>query len=82
LDINLDYSKPLKIVKVNIGTEEVPKFSFIVDYWDEETMGKITDLLHEYKDLFPTKFTKMKGIARELGEMRIPLKVDAKLVRQ
>jgi len=35
LDISLDYSKPIKIVKVNIGTEEVPKFSFIGNYLDE-----------------------------------------------
>jgi len=38
-------------------------------------------LLHEYRDLFPTKFIKMKGISGELGEMRIPLRVDVKLVR-
>jgi len=44
-------------------------------------MEKIIDLLHEYRELFPTKFTEIKGIARELGEMRIPLKVDAKPVR-
>jgi len=80
LEINLDYSKPIKTMKVNIGTKEVPKFSFIGYYWDEETIGKIIDLLHEYRDLFPTKFTDMKGIAGELGEMKIPLKPDAKLV--
>jgi len=43
-------------------------------------VGKITDHLHEYRDFFPTKFTEMKGIAGELGEMRIPLKVNAKHV--
>jgi len=45
-------------------------------------MGKLIDLLHEYRDLFPTKFTEMKLIARELGEMRIPLRVDVKPIRQ
>ena len=35
LEICLDYSKPLKTVKVNIGTTKVPKFAFIGDYWDE-----------------------------------------------
>lgn len=81
-EISVDYSKPLKTVKVNIGTEEVPNFSFIGDYWDEETVGKITNLLHEYRDLFPKKFTEMEGIAGELGEMRIPLKFDAKPIRK
>ena len=41
-------SHPLKIKKVNIGSEENPKFSNVGDYWDEETMAKIMDLLHEF----------------------------------
>lgn len=80
MEIIRSYSEPLKNVKVNIGTVEVPKFSSIGDYWDEQTMCKITDLLHEYQHLFPIKFTKMKGIAGDLGEMRIPLKPNAKPV--
>ena len=40
------FLKPLKIKKVNIGSVENPKFDNIRDYWDEETMGNITDLLH------------------------------------
>ena len=39
-------------------------------------------MLHEYQDLFPTKFTKMKGIVGNLGVMRIPLKEDARPVKQ
>jgi hypothetical protein len=54
----------------------------IGDYWDEQTLERITELLHEYSDLFPTTFTEMKGIAGELGEMKIPLKPDARPVRQ
>ena len=41
-------------------------------------LTNITELLHEYQDLFPTKFTDMKGIKGPMGEMRIPLKPDAK----
>ena len=65
-----------------IGSQENPKFANIKYYWDEETMGKIIDLLHEFQDLFPTKFSEMKGIVGYLGEMKIPLSPDAKLVRQ
>ena len=72
----------MKIKKVNIGLEENPKFANIGDYWDEETMAKIMDLLHEFQYLFPTQFSEMKGILRDLGEMKIPLKPDAKPVRQ
>ena len=47
----------LKIKKVNIGSPDNPKFANIGDYWDEETVGKIIDLLHEFKDIFPTIFS-------------------------
>jgi hypothetical protein len=57
-----DVAKPVKIKKVNIGSEEEPKFASIGDYWDDETIESITDLLRDYQDLFPTKFTEMKGI--------------------
>ena len=76
------FLKPLKIKKVNSGSEENPKFTNIGDYWDEETVGKITDLLHEFQDLFPKTLYKMKGIVGDLGKMKIPLRPDAKLVRQ
>ena len=64
----------LKIQKVNIGTEEEPKLSNIGDYWDKETMEKIIDLLHEFQDLFFTKFSEIKAILGDLGQMKIPHK--------
>ena len=45
-----------------------------------ESIKELTNLLHEYKDLFATKFIEMKGIAGELSEMRIPLRAYAKPV--
>ena len=42
------FLKPLKIKKVKIGSPKNPKFANIGDYWDEEMVEKITDLLHEY----------------------------------
>ena len=76
------FLKPLKIKKVNIGSPENPKFTNIGDYWDEETVAKITDLLHEYQDLFPTNFSEMKEIVGDLGEMKIPLRLDTKPSKQ
>ena len=70
--------QPLKLRKVNIGTEENPKFANIGDYWDNETMAQIIDLLHEFWDLFPMPFLEMKGILRDLGKMKISLKPDVK----
>jgi len=75
-------AKPLKVKKVNIGSEENQKFANIGDYWDDETVRNLTELLHEYQELFPYKFSEMKGIVRDLGVMRIPLKPNAKPCKQ
>ena len=73
-------SQPLNIRKVNIRTEENPNFASVGDYWDEAMMEKITYFLHEFQELFPTNFSKMKGILGYLGEMKVLLKPDAKPV--
>ena len=75
-------NQPLRIQKFNIGTKEQPNFVNIGDYWDEETMAKIIDLLHEFQDLFLTKFYEMEGILGDLGEMNIPLKPYVKPMLQ
>jgi hypothetical protein len=73
---------PIKIKKVNIGTEQTSKLANVGDYWDVATIEKIIELLHEYQDLFLTNFTDMKGIKGPMGEIRIPLKLDARPVKQ
>lgn len=45
-------------------------------------VGKVVELLHEYQDLFPTKFSKLKGMVGDLGVMKINLKPDAKMIKQ
>ena len=45
-------------------------------------MEKITDLLHEFQYLFLIKFSEMKGILGDLGEMEIPLNPYVKPVQQ
>ena len=72
----------MKTTKVNIGMVENPKLAIIGDYWDEQIVSHIADLLREYQDLFPNTFSEIKGIDEELGEMKIPLREDAKLVNK
>jgi len=48
-----------------------PKFTNIGDYWDDAMVDKVTELLHEYQDLFPTKFIEPKWIIGDLGAMKI-----------
>jgi hypothetical protein len=74
--------KPIKIKKVNIGTEQTLNLANVGDYWDAAIIDKITELLHEYQDLFPTKFSDMKGIKGPMGEMKIHLKPDARPVKK
>ena len=76
------FLSPLKIKKINIGLSKNPKFTNIGDYWDDESVGNIIDLLHEFQDMFPTNVYKMKGIVGGLGEMKIPLRLSAKPVKQ
>ena len=79
---NDQFLSPLKVKKVNIGSQMNPKFSNIRDYWDDETIGNITELLHEFQDLFPTKFSEMKGILGDMGEIKIHLRPDAKPIKK
>jgi hypothetical protein len=65
--------QPIKIKKVNIGTEQAPKLANVGDYWDDAAIYKIRELLHEYHDLFPTNFTDMKGIKGPHGRDEHPL---------
>ena len=54
---------------VNIGLEEQPKYATIRDYWDEEMVSEVTQLLHEYQDLFSTKLAEMKGIIEAVEDI-------------
>jgi hypothetical protein len=70
------------VKKVNIGTIENPKMASIGYYWDEQTIERITDLLHKYNALFPTTFIEINVIEGELREMKIPLRVEARSIKQ
>ena len=45
-------------------------------------VDKVAEFLRKYQDMFPTKFTDLKGLIRDLGVMKITLKPDAKPVKQ
>lgn len=72
----------MKTKQVNIGTEAEPECAKIGGYRENTTVDKVFELLHEYQDLFPTKFMDLKGIIRDLRVMKITLKPDTKRVKQ
>ena len=43
-----EITEKVNIKKINIGIEADPKFASIGDYWDDEIVGHIADLLQEY----------------------------------
>lgn len=65
------YHEPLKTKKVSSGEE--PKEAIIGDYWLENEVSKIIDLLCEFEDLFPRGYHELKGIHHSLEEMSIKL---------
>ena len=60
---------------MNIGTKEGPKYVRLGDYWDDATVNKVVELLHEYQDLFLPKITELKGIIGDVGVMKITLEL-------
>lgn len=76
------YTQPINIKKHCIGTKTNTKMDTVGDDWDEEIVIQEVDLLKEYEDIFPRTLSKMKGITRDLGEMKIQLKPNAKLVKK
>lgn len=58
------------------------KFVKIGNYYDQDVVDKVAELLWEYHDLLPTKFSYLKGIVGDLGMMNITLKVDVKPIKQ
>lgn len=72
-----DYQKPINTKKNNIGMEEQSG-----DYWHEEIVNQLVDMLKEYEYIFPSTFFDMKRIAGELGEMKIKLWPDTKSVKK
>jgi CTP:phosphocholine cytidylyltransferase-like protein len=51
---------PIKVKKVNIGTTDNAKMPSIGDYWDEQTIERIKELLCEYNDLNKYEWNNMR----------------------
>ena len=72
----------IKIKEVNIAKDGPPKMARIEDYWSEEQTTKIVDLLKEYHDVFARDYKDLKGLVKEMGEMKIYLFPEATPVKK
>ena len=52
-----DYTPSMKTKKCHIGIEKNLKMPSVADYWDEETVSQVVDLLIEYEYIFPSTFS-------------------------
>ena len=60
----------IKIKEVNIAKDGQPKMSRIGDYWSDQQTTEIADLLKEYQDVFARDYKDLKGLAKEMEEMK------------
>ena len=72
----------MKRNKHNIGIETNPKMAIVGDYWDEVIVSQVIDLIKEYEDMFPSTFSKIKGIVGDICEINIQLKPDEKPIKK
>ena len=54
----------------------------IGDYWSEEQTTEIVHLLKEFQDVFARDYKYLKGLVHEMGEMKIDIKRDVRLVKK
>ena len=72
----------VKTKEIDISNDNRPKMAKIGDYWSEEQTTKIVDLLKEFQDVFAWDYKDLKGLVAEMGEMKIDIKPDARLVNK
>ena len=72
----------IKTKEVDISNDDRPKLAKIGDYWTKEKIVDIINLLKEYQDVFARGYTNLKGLLQEMGQMKIELFPDTKLVKK
>ena len=71
-DIKEEVQDPL--IKVNLGTKEDPRVTFVSGHLGLEEFNKIMMILKEHKDCFAWDYLELPGLSRKLVEHRLPIK--------
>jgi len=45
----------------------------ICDYWSNKKIACIANLLHEYQDVFSRDYKDLKGLVKDIGDIKIDL---------
>jgi len=72
--LGLRFTSANDLVKVDIGSSDRPRPTFISAKLYSECKQQLTNLLKEYKDCFTWDYTEMPGLDRSIVEHRLPIK--------
>ena len=72
----------IKIKEVDISNDDRPTMENIREYWTKQQTTDITSLLKEYKYMFARDYKYLKGLVKEIGEMKIDINSNAKPVKK
>ena len=80
LEVQVKGQDPLD--EVNLGTKDEPKPTYVSAWLDPITRSRIIEVLKEFKDCFAWNYSKLPGLDRQLVEHKLPMKPDAKPIKQ
>ena len=72
----------VKTREFDISSDDQPKMAKIGDYWSEEKTIEIVNLLKKFQGVFARDYKDLKGLVHEMGEMKIDIKPDVRLVKK
>ncbi|KAK2407622.1 hypothetical protein QL285_043225 [Trifolium repens] len=68
--------------EIDIGNGSVKRPTYISANINPDLKGKLVLLLKEFSDCFAWDYNEMPGLSREMVELKLPIKVGKKLVKQ
>ena len=72
----------VKTIEIDISNDKRPKMARIDNCWSEEQTTKIVNLLKEFQDVFARDYKDLKGLVKEMGEIKIDIKPEARPIKK
>jgi len=68
--------------ELNLGDDLVKRPTYVSAEVTKEFKERIVELLREYKECFAWDYNEMSGLSREMVELKLPIRLDKKPVKQ
>ena len=72
----------IKMKEFNISNDGRPNMAKIGDYGSKKQTIEIVNLLKEYQDVFSHYYKYLKGLVKEMREMKIDIMLNAKPMKK